>query len=93
MNVHYKKIYYFPLTHHLQRLYASNTTVNEEGGVMRHSSDSPAWKHFDQMYPSFAAETQNVRLGLYTNGFQPFGQTGQQYSSWPMIVTPYNLPS
>ena len=61
-------------------------------GVMRHCSDSPAWKHFDHIYPSFAAESRNVRLGLCTEGFQSFGQTGQQYSSWPVIVTPYNLP-
>ena len=31
-------------------------------------------------------------LGLSTDGFQPFGQSGQQYSSWPIILTPYNLP-
>ena len=33
-----------------------------------------------------------MRLGLCTDGFQPFGQSGQQYSSWTIIVTPYNLP-
>ena len=27
------------------------------------------------------------------DGFQPFGQSGQQYSSWPVIVTMYNLPT
>ena len=85
----------------LQRLYASKATANDmrwhkehntEEGVMRHCSDSPAWKHFNQIHPSFAVESRNVRLGLCTDGFQPFGQTGQQYSSWPVIVTPYNLP-
>ena len=59
---------------------------------MRHCSDSPAWKHFDQIHPYFAIESRNVRLGLCIDGFQPFGQTRQQYSSWPVIVTPYNLP-
>ncbi|GFP99843.1 mitochondrial pyruvate carrier 3 [Phtheirospermum japonicum] len=42
--------------------------------------------------PSPAPETRNVRLGLCTDGFQPFGSFGKQYSSWPVIVTPYNLP-
>ena len=46
----------------------------------------------NQLHPSFAIESRNVRLGLCTDGFQPFGQTGQQYSSWPVIVSPYNLP-
>ena len=94
-------MYYFPLTPRLQRLYASKATANDmrwhkehntEEGVMRHCSDSPAWKHFDQIHPSFSVESRNVRLGLCTDGFKPFGQTGQQYSSWPVIVTPYNLP-
>jgi hypothetical protein len=50
-------MYYFPLTPRLQQLYASNATAKdmrwhaeheiEEGGVMRHCSDSLAWKHFN----------------------------------------------
>ncbi|XP_039120162.1 uncharacterized protein LOC120256563 [Dioscorea cayenensis subsp. rotundata] len=100
--VPHKKMFYFPLTPRLQRLYGSNATAKhmrwhfehemEKDGVMRHCSDSPAWKHFNNMYPSFASECRNARLGLCTDGFQPFGQSGQQYSSWPVIVTPYNLP-
>ncbi|XP_019247927.1 PREDICTED: uncharacterized protein LOC109227279 isoform X2 [Nicotiana attenuata] len=99
-NISYKKMYYFPLTPCLQRLYASNSTAkhmrwhfeHEKDGVMRHCSDSPAWKHFDVPYPHFASEVRNVRLGLCTDGFNPFGQSGQQYSSWHVIITPYNLP-
>ena len=64
-----------------------------EDGEMRHCSNSPAWKHFNVMHPSFAAERRNVILGLCTDGFQQFEQSGSQYSSWPVIVTPYNLPS
>ena len=33
-----------------------------------------------------------MRLGLCTDGFQPFGQLGQQYSSWLVILTVYNFP-
>ena len=33
-----------------------------------------------------------MRLGLCTDGFQPFGQSEQQYSSWSVILTVYNLP-
>ncbi|XP_073275513.1 uncharacterized protein [Primulina huaijiensis] len=97
----YKKMYYFPITQRLQRLYASTATASHmrwhkehhfDGETMTHPSDSPAWRHFDAMHPSFASEIRNVRLGMSTDGFQPFGQSGQQYSSWPVIVTPYNLP-
>ncbi|KAL0337718.1 UNVERIFIED_CONTAM: hypothetical protein Scaly_2046900 [Sesamum calycinum] len=33
---------------------------------MCHPSDVEAWKHFDRMYPKFAEEPRNVRLGLCT---------------------------
>ena len=59
---------------------------------MRHCSDSLAWKQFNTMHPSFAAESRNVRLGLCIDEFQPFRQSGSQYSSRPIILTPYNLP-
>ena len=94
-------MYYFPLVPRLQRLYASKATAEHmtwhalheyEDGIMTHPSDSEAWKHFDNIHPVFAADMRNVRLGLCTDGFQLFGQSGQQYSSWPVIVTPYNLP-
>ena len=59
---------------------------------MCHPSDSEAWQHFNATHPDFAAEIRNVRLGLCTDGFNPFGCSGRQYSSWPVILTPYNLP-
>ena len=101
VKVPYKKMFYFPLTPRLQRLYASMATAKFMrwhaehemiDGKMCHPSDSPAWKHFSELHADFAAEVRNIRLGLCTDGFQPFGSFGQQYSSWPVIVTPYNLP-
>ncbi|XP_050233237.1 uncharacterized protein LOC126681730 [Mercurialis annua] len=61
-------------------------------GKMCQPSDSPAWKHFSKLHTEFAEEIRNIRLGLCTDGFQPFGAFGQNYSSWPVILTPYNLP-
>ncbi|XP_057999031.1 uncharacterized protein LOC131177881 [Hevea brasiliensis] len=64
-NVPHKKMYYFPLTQRLQRLYASNATAKEmrwhaehdhEDGVMRHCSDAITWKHFNKTHPSFVEE-------------------------------------
>ena len=63
-----------------------------EDGEMCYCSDSPTWKHFNALHPSFVAKSSNVRLSLCINGFQPFRQFGSQYSSLPIILTPYNLP-
>lgn len=101
LEIPHRVMHYFPLTPRLQRLYASKVTAKHmrwhdehdcTDGVMAHPSNAEAWKHFDRRYPSFASETRNVRLGLCTDGFQPFGQSGKHYSCWPVIVTPYNLP-
>jgi hypothetical protein len=34
-----------------------------------------------------------VRLGLCTDGFNPFGSFAALYSCWPVILMVYNLPS
>ncbi|KAL6550616.1 hypothetical protein OROMI_021104 [Orobanche minor] len=102
-NLSYKKMWYFPLGPRLKRLYASNACADKmrwhkervviagDEGRMGHPSDSPSWKEFDEKYREFAAEPRNVRLGLSTDGFNPFGSEWK-YSCWPVMLTPYNLP-
>ena len=41
----------------------------------------------------FAINPQDMRLGLCADVFSPFGISRHAYSCWPMIITPYNLPS
>ncbi|GLT29876.1 hypothetical protein SLA2020_047120 [Shorea laevis] len=57
-----------------------------------HPAASEAWKHFDETYPTFAEEPRNVRLGLCTDGFNPFGCSTTPYSCWPIFLIVYNLP-
>jgi hypothetical protein len=33
-----------------------------------------------------------VRLGLASDGFNPFGNMSTTYSIWPVVLMPYNLP-
>ncbi|KAL8098118.1 hypothetical protein AgCh_031039 [Apium graveolens] len=61
-------------------------------GELKHPADGQAWKDFNKTHPRFALEPRNVRLGLSTDGFNPFGHSAVPYSCWPVIVTPYNLP-
>ena len=59
---------------------------------MRHSVNSEEWKEFDLQHLDFAIESCSVRLWLATNGFNPFGNMNNNYSMWPVILIPYNLP-
>jgi hypothetical protein len=57
-----------------------------------HPSDGEVWKHFNSVHPHFSTKSRNVRLGLCTNGFNPFRSFAAPYSSWPVILIVYNLP-
>ncbi|XP_073051353.1 uncharacterized protein [Primulina eburnea] len=93
---------YFPLTPRLKRLYSSKHTTRDmrwhdaerlkDDGVLRHPADGSAWKMFDVKFPAFAMDPRNVRLGLATHGFNPFGSMSTTYTMWPVMVVPYNTP-
>ncbi|XP_070010162.1 uncharacterized protein [Nicotiana sylvestris] len=76
-----KVLRYFSLKLRLQRLFMSSETSKtmrwhheerNKDGVLRHPADSEAWKKFDSKYPEFAGDPRNVRLGLASDGFNPF---------------------
>ena len=69
----------------------SEKRIDDEN-MLRHPADSKAWKEFDKHHEWFAREPRNIRLGLATDGFNPFGNMSVSYSMWPVILTPYNLP-
>ncbi|XP_073152210.1 uncharacterized protein [Henckelia pumila] len=93
---------YFPLTPRLKRLYSSRHTARDmrwhdaerlkDDGVLRHPADGSAWNMFDEKFPAFSMDPRNVRLGLATDGFNPFGNMSTTYSMWPVMVVPYNMP-
>ncbi|KAL6323438.1 hypothetical protein AAG906_039008 [Vitis piasezkii] len=97
-----KVLRHFPLKPRLQRLFMSRYTSADmrwhkekrfhEDGVLRHPADSEVWKDFDNQYPWFAQDARNVRLGLATDGFNPFGTMSNNYSMWPVVLVPYNMP-
>ena len=63
-----------------------------QDGILRHPTDSDVWKSFDILHPGFSREPRNVRLGLASDGINPFGNMSVSYSTWPVIVNVYNLP-
>ncbi|XP_021826603.1 uncharacterized protein LOC110767383, partial [Prunus avium] len=96
-----KQARYFPLKRRLQRLFMSSKTASlmkwhtEErtnDGVLRHPADTAAWKTFDEKNPYFASDSRNVRLGLASDGFNPFRTMSINHSTWPVVLIPYNLP-
>ncbi|XP_039145579.1 uncharacterized protein LOC120282799 [Dioscorea cayenensis subsp. rotundata] len=96
-----KILRWFPLIPRLQRLFMSSKTASlmtwheherTKDGCQRHPADSQAWKELDSRYPQFSSDPRNVRLGLASDGFNPFKTMTIVHSAWPVILIPYNLP-
>jgi hypothetical protein len=66
--------------------------VRDNDDLIVHPSYGDAWKALDTFDPDFAADPRNVRFGLATDGFTPFGEMASSYSCWSVFVIPYNLP-
>ncbi|XP_072078005.1 uncharacterized protein [Arachis hypogaea] len=76
-----KTLRYFPLIPRLKRLFMCPNTVEAlrwhdeqrlKDGCIRHPADCQAWKNLDSRYPNFSKELCNLRLGLASDGFNPF---------------------
>jgi hypothetical protein len=47
----------------------------------------------DQNLGNFGEEDRNIRLGLATDGVSPYGVKSLIWSSWPVCLFNYNVPS
>ena len=97
-----KVLRHFPLVPRLKRMFLSKKGAEEaqwhelkrqpNEKELSHPKDGDAWKDFDEKFPEFAKDARNFRLGIATDGFNPFGNFNTTYSMWPVFVIPYNLP-
>ena len=99
-----KVVWYFPLIPRLQRYFADKKEAklmrwhkvrayaNIEDGVLRHPADGLQWKTLDYEFPEFGSEPRHLRLGMSTDGINPYRNQSSTHSTWPMFVWMYNLP-
>jgi hypothetical protein len=53
---------------------------SEDANIMSHPADAEAWHALDHFDPEFARDPGSVRLGLSTDGFQPYSSNSIVYS-------------
>ncbi|XP_073121628.1 uncharacterized protein [Henckelia pumila] len=96
-----KVLRYFPVIPRLKRMFKLKEMAEDliwhadhksQDHMMRHPVDSVAWDTINHKWPDFASDPRNLRLGLATDGFNPFGDLSSRYSCWPVILVNYNLP-
>ena len=94
-------LWYIPIIPRFKRLFsiekdAENLRWHAEGrkknSLLKHSVDSPEWKNIYMKFRSFGNEVRNLRLGLCTDGMNPFDTLSAQHSTWPILLVIYNLP-
>ena len=96
-----KILRHFPLIPRLLRMFRCarlaqltkwHTSRKELDGNMESVPDSKAWKHINVVYPAFASEERNIRLGMALDGVNPYSTQSLSHSTWPVIMLNYNLP-
>jgi len=96
-----KVLWYLPIIPRLRRLFslqedAKNLVWHDEGrkkdGLIRHPADAKQWETINNEFPQFGEEPRNLRLGLSTDGMNPYGTLSTKHSTWPVLLTIYNLP-
>jgi alanine racemase len=85
-----KGIEAFSLISRLKRIFLSSKTAKDAQwhklkrtpveNELSHLADGKAWKHLNQTWLEFGKDARNIRLGLATYGFSPFGNVTNSYS-------------
>jgi len=54
-------------------------------GLLQHVVDSPQWKKIDSLFLEFRSDPRNLRIGLATDGMNPYGNLTNKHSLWPVL--------
>ena len=74
------------------KLLTCHATSFSHDGIMRVPIDLPAWKHIETTWLEFREDPRHLRLGLATDGVNPFGVHSTTWSTWPVVLINYNIP-
>jgi hypothetical protein len=94
---------YFPIIPRLKRMFRSplqaaamtwHARVDPRDKLVRHVSQGRAWAHVNTSphFENFGDDPRNLRLGLTTDGINPFSEKRSVYSTWPVLLLNYNVP-
>jgi hypothetical protein len=94
-------MWYLPVTDHLRCIFlnpkeaALMTWWDDErkvdDDVIAHPGDGSQWQDFNKNNKLFSSNPRNVRFTLSTDGMNPFNERMTNHSTWPVILTMYNI--
>jgi len=90
-----KVLWYLPIVPRFKHLFASGDDAKDltwHAIGRNHLDDCPQWRKIDRLFPDFGKEARNLRLGLASDGMNPYDNLSTQHSSWPVLLVIYNFP-
>ncbi|MCO5569333.1 hypothetical protein L7F22_023045 [Adiantum nelumboides] len=70
----------------------SGAQLPRKDGMMRVPADSPAWKHIETQWSEFGLEPRHLRLGLASDGVNPFDTKSTSWSTRLVVIVNNNIP-
>jgi hypothetical protein len=96
-------MWYLPVVGRLRRIFlnpkeaALMTWWDDEhkvgDDVIAHPVDGTQRERFDAKHTILVEDPRNVRFSLSTDGMNLFNERTSDHSTWPMILTMYNIPT
>jgi hypothetical protein len=63
----------------------------KKGGKFRHRADVAQWGNINTHFPWFD-DARSIRFAVSIDGVNPFGNQSSTHSTWPVVLSLYNLP-
>jgi hypothetical protein len=63
----------------------------KKDGKFRHPADAAQWGNINTHFPWFD-NARSMWFAMSTNGVNPFGNKSSTHSTWPLVLSLYNLP-
>ena len=90
-----KVMWYSPIIPHLKHLFRNKDNAklirwhkeeHKQDSMLRHPADGSQWRKIDRTYLEFELDARNIRIGLSTNGMNPFSEMSSSHSTWPVTL-------
>jgi Zn ribbon nucleic-acid-binding protein len=63
----------------------------KKDGKFRHPTDVVKWGNINTYFPWFN-DARSIQFSISTDGVNPFGNQSSTHSTWPVVLSLYNLP-
>jgi hypothetical protein len=64
----------------------------KKDGKFRHPADAAQWGNINNNFPWFDEDTRSIQFAMSTDGVNPFSNQSSTHSTWPVVLSLYNLP-